>query len=98
MPQFAYKALQTDGALVEGLLEAGNRQEAMRQVQLRGLRPVRLSESAAAGKASAGQIREAGRLVLVSASRARSRRGCSRTSRACFQACWPPACRCPAPW
>jgi type II secretory pathway component PulF len=52
MPQFAYKALQTDGALVEGLLEAGNRQEAMRQVQLRGLRPVRLSESAAAGKAS----------------------------------------------
>ena len=38
--------------VAEGLLEAGNRQEAMRQVQLRGLRPVRLSESAAAGKAS----------------------------------------------
>lgn len=48
MPQFAYKAMQTDGALVEGLLEAGNRQEAMRQVQLRGLRPIRLSEAAGA--------------------------------------------------
>ena len=55
MPQFAYKALQTDGALVEGLLEAGNRQEAMRQVQLRGLRTVRLSEAAATSKATPAQ-------------------------------------------
>ncbi len=40
--------MQTDGALVEGLLEAGNRQEALRQVQLRGLRPIRLNEAAGA--------------------------------------------------
>ncbi len=54
MPQFAYKALQLDGAATEGLIEAANRQEAMRQVELRGLKPIRLSESAsAAGKGTA---------------------------------------------
>lgn len=54
MPQFAYKALQLDGAATEGLIEAANRQEAMRQVELRGLKPIRLSESAsAAGKGAA---------------------------------------------
>ena len=52
MPHFAYKALQLDGALVEGSLEASNRQEAMRQVEVRGLKPIRLAEAAsgAAGK------------------------------------------------
>jgi type II secretory pathway component PulF len=49
MAQFAYKALQLDGAVVEGLLEAGNRQEAMRQVEGRGLKPIRLAEAKAAG-------------------------------------------------
>jgi len=54
MPQFAYKAIQLDGVPTEGLIEAANRLEAMRQVELRGLKPIRLSESAsAAGKASA---------------------------------------------
>lgn len=54
MPQFAYKALQLDGIAAEGIIEAANRQEAMRQVELRGLKPIRLSESAApAGKAAA---------------------------------------------
>ena len=50
MPQFAYKAMQHDGVLTEGLLEAGNRQEAMRLVEGRGLRPIKLAESAAAAK------------------------------------------------
>jgi type IV pilus assembly protein PilC len=49
MPQFAYKALQLDGVATEGFIEAGNRQEAMRQVELRGLKPIRLSESASSG-------------------------------------------------
>ncbi|MFM8334373.1 MAG: type II secretion system F family protein, partial [Opitutaceae bacterium] len=49
MPQFAYKALQLDGITTEGFIEAGNRQEAMRQVELRGLKPIRLSESASSG-------------------------------------------------
>jgi type II secretory pathway component PulF len=48
MPQFAYKAMSAEGLLSEGLLDASNRQEAMRQVEGRGLRPIKLSESAAA--------------------------------------------------
>ena len=56
MPQFAYKAVQTNGVLTEGFLDASNRQEAMRQVEGRGLRPIKLSESAApvAAKKSSG--------------------------------------------
>ena len=46
MPQFAYKAMQLDGALIEGLLDASNRHEAMRQVEGRGLKPIKLAESA----------------------------------------------------
>jgi type IV pilus assembly protein PilC len=46
MPQFAYKAMQRDGALTEGFLDASNRQEAMRQVEHRGLRPIKIAESA----------------------------------------------------
>lgn len=52
MPQFAYKALQSDGVAVEGLIEAPNRQEALRLVEGRALRPVRLGE--AAGTAGSG--------------------------------------------
>lgn len=48
MSQFSYKAMQADGALIEGLLEAANRQEALRQVEIRGLRPIRLTEAPAA--------------------------------------------------
>ena len=51
MPQFAYKAVQTNGVLTEGFLDASNRQEAMRQVEGRGLRPIKLSESAAPASA-----------------------------------------------
>ncbi|MDP3068903.1 MAG: type II secretion system F family protein [Opitutaceae bacterium] len=47
MPQFAYKAVQTNGVMTEGFLDASNRQEAMRQVEGRGLRPIKLAESAA---------------------------------------------------
>ena len=56
MPQFAYKAMQHDGVLTEGILDASNRHEAMRQVEGRGLRPIKLAESAqaAAPKKSSG--------------------------------------------
>ena len=47
MPQFAYKAVQENGVLVEGSLDASNRQEALRQVEVRGLKPIRLAESGA---------------------------------------------------
>jgi type II secretory pathway component PulF len=44
MPLFVYKALQNNGTLAEGQLEAGGRQEAFRQIESRGLRPVRVTE------------------------------------------------------
>jgi type II secretory pathway component PulF len=62
MPQFAYKALQPNGVLTEGTLDAGNRHEAMRQVESRGLRPVKLAETgggAGAKKAGAAKTSHA---------------------------------------
>lgn len=46
MPQFQYKAFQPDGTTAEGLLEAGGRQEAFRQMEQRGLKPIALAEKA----------------------------------------------------
>src|SRR5436190_1479306 len=45
MPSFQYKALQPNGVVAEGEIEAGGRQEAFRQIEDRGLRPIRLAES-----------------------------------------------------
>ncbi len=54
MPSFQYKALQADGTLAVGQIDAGGRQEAFRQMAERGLRPVSLDEkSARAGKTDA---------------------------------------------
>ena len=47
MPLFQYRALQADGVVAEGQLEAAGRQEAFRQMEGLGLRPVSLAESAA---------------------------------------------------
>ena len=44
MPVFEYRALQADGAIAEGRLEAAGRQEAFSQIAGLGLRPVSLSE------------------------------------------------------
>jgi type II secretory pathway component PulF len=44
MPVFQYKALQGDGSVAEGQVEAGSRQEAFRQMEGRGLRPINLAE------------------------------------------------------
>ena len=46
MPQFQYKAFQADGTTAEGQLEAGGRQEAFRQMEQRGLKPIVLKEKA----------------------------------------------------
>src|SRR5229473_1262629 len=48
MPLFQYRALQADGALAEGQLEAAGRHEAFAQMAGLGLRPVSLVENAAA--------------------------------------------------
>jgi type II secretory pathway component PulF len=53
MSLFQYRALQGDGTIAEGQIEVPGRQEAYRQLEGRGLKPIQLSESAggqAAGK------------------------------------------------
>lgn len=54
MARFQYKALQADGRIVEGELEAGGRQDAFRQIESRGLRPIRLQER---GEGPNGKVR-----------------------------------------
>ncbi|HEY1787459.1 MAG TPA: type II secretion system F family protein [Verrucomicrobiae bacterium] len=50
MPTFSYRALQTNGAIAEGVLDAPGRPDALRQIETLGLRPVHVSEKAAAAK------------------------------------------------
>lgn len=52
MPTFQYRALQADGTIAEGQLEAVGRPDAFRQMEGRGLRPVSLSERASKNGAS----------------------------------------------
>ena len=54
MPLFQYKALQTNGAVSEGQLEAAGRAEAFQQIAGLGLRPVSLVERAGAKKGGKG--------------------------------------------
>lgn len=49
MPTFSYRALQSNGAIAEGVLDAPGRPDALRQIETLGLRPVQVSEKAAAG-------------------------------------------------
>jgi general secretion pathway protein F len=46
MPTFQYRAIQPDGTIAEGQLEAAGRPDAFRQMEGRGLRPVTLAEKA----------------------------------------------------
>ena len=48
MPAFTYKAVQGNGATIEGRIDAGGRQDAARMIEERGLTPVRITESEAA--------------------------------------------------
>jgi type II secretory pathway component PulF len=48
MSLFHYRALQNDGTIAEGQLEVSGRQEAYRQLEVRGLKPISLSEGAGA--------------------------------------------------
>jgi type II secretory pathway component PulF len=50
MPTFQYKAIQSDGSIAEGQIEAAGRPDAFRQMEGRGLRPVSLAEKAAKKK------------------------------------------------
>lgn len=46
MPTFSYKAIGSDGAIAEGVIDAPGRSEAFRQMEGRGLRPITLREGA----------------------------------------------------
>src|SRR5437867_4124262 len=67
MPLFQYKALQNDGTIAEGELEAGGRQEAFRQMEGRGLRPIRLAERQGANGKGKGSLRGAAKEPLSEA-------------------------------
>jgi type II secretory pathway component PulF len=60
MPVFQYKALQADGLMTEGQLEAAGRAEALAQMSGLGLRPVHLAEAAAVSKSFDFQATMAG--------------------------------------
>ena len=65
MPTFLYRALQADGTMAEGQLEAAGRPDAFRQMETRGLRLVSLAEGAAKnGSAKNGQSAAAPGLPL----------------------------------
>ncbi len=57
MPLFKYRALQVDGAIAEGRLQASGRHEAYRQLEGRGLKPVGLTEDSKEGPADDGTLR-----------------------------------------
>ena len=44
MPAFSYRALKADGKIAEGVLDAGSRPDALRQIETLGLRPVNVAE------------------------------------------------------
>ena len=52
MARFQYKAVQVDGSITEGEIEAGGRQEAFRQMEVKGLRPIKLAERNGAANGS----------------------------------------------
>jgi type II secretory pathway component PulF len=61
MPTFTYKALQTNGTMTEGRLDAPGRPDALRQMETLGLRPINLSETAAGkSKSKNGAAKKSG--------------------------------------
>jgi type IV pilus assembly protein PilC len=52
MPVFQYRALQPDGTMAVGEIEAGGRQDAFKQMEVLGLRPIRLAERNGNGNGS----------------------------------------------
>src|SRR6478735_4988102 len=60
MPLFEYKAIQGNGAVAQGQLEAAGRAEAFRQMEGLGLRPISLAERAGGGAAKKRASESAG--------------------------------------
>jgi type II secretory pathway component PulF len=55
MPTFAYRALQANGKIAEGAIDAAGRPDALRQIAALGLRPVNVTEKAGAAKKNTGE-------------------------------------------
>jgi type II secretory pathway component PulF len=66
MSFFEYKAMQADGAVIQGRLEASGRADALQMIEGRGLTPVRLAETdapvSAAGKSGGWKLPALGNL------------------------------------
>lgn len=59
MPTFSYRALRADGKIAEGVLEAGGRPDALRQMEVLGLRPVNVAEKATSAAKKNGSAKPA---------------------------------------
>jgi type II secretory pathway component PulF len=69
MPSFSYRALQADGKIAEGVLEAAGRPDALRQMETLGLRPVNLSEKNSAAKKGSAAPSSLGNITFDFASK-----------------------------
>ena len=74
MPDFAYKAIEPGGALIEGQLSAPGRAQALREIEARGLRPIRIEDRAAGAVRQAASDRTTAVRLIGRASRKRARR------------------------
>jgi type II secretory pathway component PulF len=54
MPTFEYKAMQVNGSIKLGRIDAGGRQDAMQMIESLGLTPLKISETAAPAAAARG--------------------------------------------
>ena len=63
MPSFQYRALQSDGKIAEGVLDAPGRPDALRQIAILGLRPVNVLEKASAQAKNGASTSESGGLL-----------------------------------
>ena len=66
MPTFSYRALQANGKIAEGVVDAAGRPDALRQIETLGLRPVNVAEKSAAkkkgGAAANGKAEDSGKV------------------------------------
>ena len=66
MPTFSYRALQANGKIAEGVIDAPGRPDALRQIETLGLRPVNVSEKSVArkkgGAAANGKAEDSGKI------------------------------------
>src|ERR1039457_3221628 len=70
MATFSYRALQADGKIAEGVLDAGSRPDALRQIETRGLRPVNVAETVSkAGKNASAAPSSVGNISFKFASK-----------------------------